>query len=99
MLKLILIVAVLLCSFSGFADPYPTDKVVIEKCHSAVAKLSAYPDYTQIKRITTVKLKKFSDGSSWKEIYFQLIVKSPWNVPLDDKIRCRFMPDGKLSTG
>ena len=99
MFKLALMGAILACSFSSLASPYPPDKTIIEQCHSAVVKLSAYPDYTQIKRTTPVKLIKFSDSSSWKEVYFRLIVKSPWNVPMDDVIRCRFTPEGNVVMG
>ncbi|MBW5815237.1 hypothetical protein H0I54_04880 [Yersinia kristensenii] len=83
-------------SFQACADTFPSDKQVANMCYQEVWKLSAYPDYTTLKPQTKVKFEK---TINMKEMHFRLKVNSPYNVPMDDNVRCRVAQNGKVWLG
>ncbi|EMQ2080203.1 hypothetical protein [Yersinia enterocolitica] len=82
--------------FKADASTFPSDKQVTDMCYLEVWKLSAYPDYTTLKPQTRVKFEK---AINMKEMHFRLQVNSPYNVPIDDDVRCRVDQNGKVWIG
>ncbi|CNF31632.1 Uncharacterised protein [Yersinia enterocolitica] len=82
--------------FKADANTFPSDKQVADMCYLEVWKLSAYPDYTTLKPQIRVKCEK---AINMKEMHFRLQVNSPYNVPIDDDVRCRVDQNGKVWIG